>query len=86
MSTNDTAPPGSLRAARAEAGLTRQRLAQLAGCSESYLQLLEGGFNPGDSEVRPRVEEVLREAINDQQRPTGAVGRKTALTVRHVEA
>jgi hypothetical protein len=44
----------------------------------SYLQLLEGGFNPGDSGVRARVEEVLRGAIaeNDHEPATnGPVGK-----------
>jgi len=63
--------------ARAETGLTRERVAQLAGCSVSYLQLLEGGFDPNGSDVRPRVESVLRDALraihNDYEPQAGLV-------------
>ena len=64
MTTSEsTQPLGDLRAARSEAGLSREKVAWLAGCSVSYLQLLEGGFSPNGSEVRPRVERVLRDAL-----------------------
>jgi transcriptional regulator with XRE-family HTH domain len=64
MTTNECSNGiGNLRTARTQSGLTREKVASLAGCSVSYLQLLEGGFNPNGSDVRPRVEQVLLEAL-----------------------
>ena len=74
MNTHATAEGGGIRAARRDAGLSRQKLASLADCSVSYLQLLEGGFTPADSSVIPRIMRVLNE-----KRPGGnQVALKTA--------
>lgn len=59
--TQATNSGGSLRAARREAGLSRQRLAELAGCSIGYLTLLERGYAPITSDVLPRVIAALND-------------------------
>jgi transcriptional regulator with XRE-family HTH domain len=61
MSTNQnpTASDMSLRARRERAGLSRQQLGQLAGCSVSFVQLVETGFSPRVSPTRERIERVL---------------------------
>jgi transcriptional regulator with XRE-family HTH domain len=50
---------GDLRARRLAAGLSQQRLAELAGCSISFLGLLERGMTPKRSDVLPRIEKAL---------------------------
>lgn len=50
---------GSLRAARRAAGLTQQTLAERAGCSISYVRLIEQGFAPTSSDVLPRIADAL---------------------------
>ena len=56
MSTNATAESGDLlRAARKAAGLSQQRVAELAGCSVSYVRVLEAGYTPGGSTVLQRI-------------------------------
>ena len=59
--TEVTADSGALRGARREAGLTQQELATRAGCSLSYLVMLEMGFSPARSAVLPRIIRVLNE-------------------------
>ena len=49
----------NLRARREAAGLTRQQLAQRAGCSMSAVGLLEGGYSPSRSDVLARIEQAL---------------------------
>ena len=57
---------GLLRAARKAAGLSQQRVAELAGCSVSYVRVLESGYRPeNDSDVLSRIAAVL----NDERRP-----------------
>lgn len=73
---NDTAPSGCLRDRRHEAGLTQQQLAELGGCSLSYVRLLEGGFTPKRaSNVLPRLLAALK-STHDERRPTEAASRK----------
>jgi predicted transcriptional regulator len=50
---------GSIQSRRRELGLSRQELASRAGCSMSYLALIEGGFMPHESSVLPRVLSAL---------------------------
>lgn len=57
-----TAAPGSIRAARRSADLTQEQLAERAGCSVNYIQLLERGYQPRYSDVLPRLLGVLEEA------------------------
>lgn len=61
--TNDDNATGGhgedLRASRERAGLTRARLAGLAGCSISTLAAIEQGAVPKRSGVLDRVAEVL---------------------------
>lgn len=55
-----------LRERRKAAGLTQQRLADLASCSRSTLKLLEAGYAPSRSAARDRVELVLRRLRIDE--------------------
>jgi transcriptional regulator with XRE-family HTH domain len=50
---------GDLRTRRLAAGLTRQQLAERAGCSMSTVGLLEGGWTPRHSDVLARLDAVL---------------------------
>lgn len=55
---------------RLELGLSRQQLASDAGCSMSYLALIEGGFTPRESDVLPRLERALNEVEPGRQNPS----------------
>jgi transcriptional regulator with XRE-family HTH domain len=44
---------------REAAGATQQQTAERAGCSISYIRLLEARFTPADSGVLPRVRAAL---------------------------
>lgn len=70
-----------LRERRQRAGLSQQRLAELAGCSVSMLRLLEGGMRPAESEVLPRVEALLAEHEAASNVPT-APGATSSATDR----
>jgi len=50
-----------LRWRREALGLSREKLAWKVGCSSSYIQLLETGFQPARSDVLPRLLAVLDE-------------------------
>lgn len=53
-------PAGAeLKAARQRAGLSRQKLAGLAGCSMAWVQQLEAGVQPADSPTLERIWMVL---------------------------
>jgi transcriptional regulator with XRE-family HTH domain len=67
-----------LKTRRRAAGLTRERLAQLARVSVPHLQTLEGGYRPGRSEALRRVEAVLAslEVQNDSGPVAGAAVRE----------
>jgi transcriptional regulator with XRE-family HTH domain len=67
ISANATASSGDpLKAARKAAGLSQQRVAELAGCSVSYVRVLESGYRPeSDSTVLARIADV----INAEGRP-----------------
>ena len=70
MSANATLAPGGLRDQRRAAGLSQQRLAELAGCSVSAVRLFERGYQPEPSAVRERVEAIL----NNSSTSNAAVG------------
>ncbi len=73
---------GGLRARREAAGLSQQRLAELAGCSIAAIGLYEGGYSPSRSTVLERVLAVL-----DEERPAGGPGaHETARQGRHADA
>jgi transcriptional regulator with XRE-family HTH domain len=55
----------SLKNRRIAARLTQQQLAQRARCSIAFVQMLEGGFRPTQSEVLPRIVAVLDEASHE---------------------
>jgi transcriptional regulator with XRE-family HTH domain len=59
MSVNVSHPIGGIRERRKRARLSQQALAERAGCSLSYVALLERGFVPDASDVLPRIEHVL---------------------------
>lgn len=53
-------PAGAeLKAARQLAGISRQKLAGLAGCSMAWVQQLEAGVQPADSPTLERIWMVL---------------------------
>jgi transcriptional regulator with XRE-family HTH domain len=54
-----TRETGGIRSQRRHAGLTQQQLAEIVGCSMSYVRLLEAGFTPSEGEVLPRIERAL---------------------------
>lgn len=56
---NGTTVSGSIRPARRSAGLSQEQLAERAGCSVNYIQLLERGYQPRYSDVLPRLLDVL---------------------------
>lgn len=62
MGVNATPGIGPLRASRRAAGLSQQRLAELAGCSLTMIRVLESGYEPQNSDVMPRVAQVLNDA------------------------
>lgn len=53
--------PDDLRALRKAAGMSQERLAQLAGCSLHTVALFERGYRPGRSDVLPRIIAVLND-------------------------
>jgi transcriptional regulator with XRE-family HTH domain len=65
MSTTSTAPRVglALREARKAAGLSQEKLAQLADCSTAWIQVLER--EPQDSPVLRRIWRVL-DALGDR--------------------
>lgn len=68
MNANATQDRGRLRAARKAAGLSQQRVAELAGCSVGYVRVLEAGYTPdAGSKVFRRILNVLR----NERSPTG---------------
>jgi predicted transcriptional regulator len=50
-----------LRWRREALGISREKLAWKVGCSSSYVQMLESGFQPARSDVLPRLLAVLDE-------------------------
>jgi transcriptional regulator with XRE-family HTH domain len=75
MTAKPSAGLGSLRAQRRDAGLSQQQLAQLAGCSLSYVALLEKGYRPGDSTVLPGIVAIL----NGETPEASGAPRKSAV-------
>ncbi|MGI8597503.1 MAG: helix-turn-helix transcriptional regulator [Thermoleophilaceae bacterium] len=61
-----TAGTGPFRARRVAAGLSQQRLAELAGCSVAMVRVLEGGYKPSYSDVLGRIARVL-DALQDDE-------------------
>ncbi|MBN1608661.1 MAG: helix-turn-helix domain-containing protein [Polyangiaceae bacterium] len=80
MSVETKSAPGGIRKARQRAGLSQQRLAELAGCSVSMVALLDGGYEPAQSNVLTRVLEVLND---DDPAGNGADVQESAGTGRH---
>ncbi len=82
MTSNRKQGPGGLRARREAAGLSQQRLAELAGCSIATIGLYEGGYSPSRSTVLERLLAVL-----DEERPADGPGaQETARQGRHADA
>ena len=70
MGTNTSRPPADdLRGRRRATGLSRQQLAQEAGCSLSHLQMMESGYRPGNSAVLPRVLDALDRHVSGERGP-----------------
>lgn len=58
-----------IREQRLQAGLSRERLARLAGCSYAFIVTIERGYIPARSRVLPEIERVLGALTNNKQRP-----------------
>lgn len=67
MNANASPGVGGLRERRVAAGLSQQRMAELAGCSVAIVGLLEGGYRPERSAVLPRIVRVLDERESGYQ-------------------
>lgn len=65
---------GELRARRAAAGLTQQKLAERASVSIASIALYEGGYSPAHSTVLGRLFAVLDD-LNDERPPRRGAGR-----------
>ncbi|MGO8906627.1 MAG: helix-turn-helix domain-containing protein [Solirubrobacteraceae bacterium] len=63
-----TSTTGDIRERRMAAGLSRQKLAQYADCSISYVQMIEAGLRPSRSDVLPRLEAALSEIEHEPER------------------
>lgn len=82
MTPNRKCATGGIRARREAAGLSQQRLAELACCSIATIGLYEGGYSPARSTVLERVLAVL-----DEERPADGPGaQETARQGRHADA
>jgi len=55
----------SIKDQRLAAGLTQQQLAAETPCSVAFVQMVEGGYRPGRSDVLPRLVAVLEAHQND---------------------
>jgi transcriptional regulator with XRE-family HTH domain len=77
MSTNATDATGSnLRERRRAAGLTQQRLAELARCSIHSVRLFETGYSPASSAVLGRLVRILDgDSLPNEHDPPGWAGR-----------
>lgn len=71
-----------LRQRRVQAGLSQQRVAELADCSIASIRLFEQGYSPKHSEVLER----LRKVLDDERRsaPSAAV-QESRRQARHGE-
>lgn len=80
MGANATDPVGAIRDQRRAAGMSQQRLAELAHCSVSYVRLLERGFAPASSDVLPRVLDALCPSTSNggPAKAAAAKGERTA--------
>ena len=58
-----------IRALRRSAGLSQQRVAELAGCSLAAVALFERGYSPDTSVVLPRIIAALREDAGRDTEP-----------------
>ena len=62
ISPKGTAGTRPIRVLRRQAGISQQRLAELAKCSVAMVQLLEGGYEPAESRVLERIASVLNDS------------------------
>lgn len=65
----------NLRTERKAAGLSQQRLAELAGCSLSMVRLVEAGYQPEPSDVLDRITLALSKT---EARPDTGLREDTA--------
>lgn len=63
-----------LKVLRRSAGMSQQRLAELAGCSVSMVRVLESGYEPERSDVLPRL---LAALPTTREAPAGNQGFST---------
>jgi transcriptional regulator with XRE-family HTH domain len=70
MNRNGSPQPGvaiDLKGLRSAAGLSQQRVAELAGCSLAAVALYERGYRPDSSSVLPLIVEVLKAELRDRE-------------------
>ena len=73
MSVNANPASGArLRQMRYEAGISQQRLAELARCSISSVRLLESGYEPESSAVLDRLTAALASCPTKSEAPAGS--------------
>lgn len=76
-----TAASGGLRAVRKAAGVSQQKLAEMAGCSMSMVKLLESGYQPASSDVVERIRralDALTRPVNDERPAATRAPRTTS--------
>ncbi len=78
-SVNATDRRGGLHERRKAAGLSQQRLAELAGCSLTFVRVLEAGYEPATSAVLPRILAVLDGSTTSEATVDGRGSAKTAV-------
>lgn len=76
-SVNANGRSGGLREQRRAAGLSQQRVAELAGCSLTFVRVLEAGYAPVTSNVLPRIHAVL-DGPTQSSAPAGNGGAATS--------
>jgi transcriptional regulator with XRE-family HTH domain len=74
MSAKAIPETDGIRQYRLAAGISQQKLAQLAGCSLSMVRLVESGYRPSTSDVLDRIATVLED---DDPATTGPLADTT---------
>lgn len=80
----DDNPHSAIRQARSAAGLSQEKLAQLAECSTAYVRVLERGYLPARPADAPAYTRVLA-VLNGESQPRPAGSRDAQSSARHGE-
>lgn len=76
VAVNGMDDTGPLRPRRLAVHVSQRRLAELAGCSETMVRQLEGGYKPSYGDVLARIVRTLETLENDG----GAAGQPRLVT------